>query len=284
MRTGIFIDDTGNAGNETESIYDGTDRKSWLALILTPEQRIEAADQMGYLLNELKTNLGADEFHFKDIYNGQGQFKGVDIELRKQIFRSFANIFYDMNYPMLIQTMTAADMARNKLISNNPKIKADNFKLTDTSDFALFILFFRIKHFLTSKNRIPSPVDIIIDEGRQKPNTTQRVELLGGLLHNSEAHYKSSHQEPLIQLVDYAAFCLNRGRWILTHAVKKPLDREMLEIFSSANFNVLNMKKQLVKVDGDTTAMYDKILADTYAQHSHLGELDLEDMIRHFYR
>lgn len=284
MNTGIFIDDTGNAGSLTESRYDTTDRKSWLALILTPENRKHANSQMVYLVDKLKREFGANEFHFKDIYNGKGQFEGIDFGIRKMIFQTFANIFAVTKYPMLIQTMTNEEWSRNKLITSNPKIKADNFKLKDTSDFALYILLFRIKVFLKSVPRVPVPIDIIIDEGRQKPNTVQKVEIFGNLLYNKEIHYRSSQEELLLQLVDYAAFCLNRNRWILTHKIKKPIDWEMLEIFSSANFNVLNMKRQVINANEDSTELYDKILEDSYAKHGHLGNLDLEHMIRDFYK
>jgi hypothetical protein len=66
--TGIYIDDTGTSGMKSKSNYDAIHKKTWIALILTPEQRQEAYIQMNGCVEEIKTRFNAKEFHFIDIY------------------------------------------------------------------------------------------------------------------------------------------------------------------------------------------------------------------------
>lgn len=148
MIGGIYIDDTGTPGTISKSKYDSTDRKSWLALILTASQRKTAYEQMRGCLLELNSICNASEFHFTDIYNGKGEFKSVTLSVRLGIFRTFAEIFRLMKYPMLIQTFTSDDLLRNKIVVANGKVKLDGFTLKDPGEFALFFLLFRIKKYL----------------------------------------------------------------------------------------------------------------------------------------
>lgn len=156
----------------------------------------------------------AEEFHFKDIYNGTGQFKGITLPKRIELFYTFAEIFRNYNYPMLISTIGSDDLKRNKLFISNPKIKVSNFKLANSSDLALFLLLFRIRKYLLKYSGLHLPVEIFVDNGRQAANTAQKVDMLDGLVKSNQLFYKSSHEEPLIQLADFAAFCLNRHRWL----------------------------------------------------------------------
>ena len=238
---------------------------------------------MNYFLSALKSRFGAEEFHFKDIYNGNGVYHGVSINERLDIFLSFAGVFREFKYPMIISTIGIDDIERNKLFISNPKLKVDNFKLSKSGDFALFLLMFRLKKYLLEQPNLKSNVDIYIDSGRQKPDTVQKTDIFGDLLADRQLVYKSSHDEPLIQLVDFAAFCLNRHRWILTSNLKSALDIEMRQIFSHANFNVLNMIKKITAVDGDLVSEYDSILKDAYDKNNCLTELDLQEFILQFY-
>ncbi|MGE6220390.1 hypothetical protein ACQKCH_11235 [Nubsella zeaxanthinifaciens] len=116
MRAGIFIDDSGNPGTKTENKYDSTDRKSWYAVVLTAEQRIEAHSFMTALIKENFGLYGSNEFHFTDIFSGVKAYKNVPLDARMRIFEHFATIFRDMKYPILHMTMTGADYERSKIV------------------------------------------------------------------------------------------------------------------------------------------------------------------------
>ncbi len=281
--TGIYIDDTGTPGIKSKSIYDTTDRKTWVALILSKEQRKEAYSQMEGCIKEIKIMFGASEFHFTDIYSGTKEFASVDLRVRIEIFRGFAEIFKQMKYPMLIQTFTSDDILRNKIVISDKKIKADNFNLSNTSDLALFFLLFRIKNYLKENINIPLPIEIIIDEGRQKKNTIQKCELLKGYLNNENLMYRSSADDHLLQLIDFVAFSINKVRWILTNDKKTDIDYEMLKICETANFNILNIKKQKVNFKEHSFQDYDKVLRGVYDRNNNLSDLELEELKKNLF-
>lgn len=281
--TGIYIDDTGTPGMKSKSKYDATDKKTWIALILTPEQRKEAYTQMADCIDEIKSLFNATEFHFTDIYSGKREFENVELSSRLGIFQAFAEIFRQMQYPMLIQTFTSDDMLRSRIVVSDKKLKADNFKLSDPSDFALFFLLFRIKKYLQENKQIPLPVEIIIDEGRQKKNTTQKCELLKGYLHNDTLVYKSSSEDYLLQLIDFVAFSINKVRWIMTNDRKSEIDYHLMKIFERADFNILNIKKQLINFNEHTVEDYDKVLREVYDKNNNLSEVELEDLKKKLY-
>jgi hypothetical protein len=278
VRTAIYIDDSGTPGMKSKSKYDATDRKTWVALILKPNERAEAEFQMQGCLKELSNTLKASEFHFTDIYSGEKEFSGIELRTRLNIFRTFAEIHRATQFPMLIQTFTSDDIMRNRIVIKGNPSKIDNFDLKKTSDFALFFLLFRIKQHLKENNHIPLPIDIIIDEGRQKKNTFQKCELLKDFLFDQKLTYKSSKDEPLLQLIDFVAFSINKVRWILTNELKKDIDIEFLKICDRANFNILNIQRQEINLASYTVADYDRILQKVYDKNKNLSDVELEQL------
>lgn len=275
--TSIYIDDTGTPGIKSKSVYDTVDKKTWMALILNSEQKSEAEIQMKGCIQLLKEEFNASEFHFTDIYSGKNEFKNITLEKRMGIFKAFAEIFRQMKYPMLIQTFTSDDILRNRFLIEGKNIKIDNFRLSDTGDFALFFLLFRIKKYLV-ETKVSLPVEIIIDEGRQKKNTTQKCDLLKGYLYNDVLSYRSSSSDHLLQLIDYAAFFMNKVRWIQTNDKKTDLDYELLRIAERADFNILNVVKQKIHFDDNLVAAYDNILRGVYEENNALSGIEFEEL------
>jgi hypothetical protein len=282
MLTGIYIDDSGNPGKISASKYDSKNRKTWIALILTPEERLEANMVMEFFLDKLKKEINATEFHFTDIYSGNGQFKDLGLDIRLDMFETFAGIYELYKYPLLMQTLSSEDIPRNKLTTNPQKKKYDGLNLNDSEDLALCTLLFKIKKFLQANPNIPRPVEIIIDQGRQKPNTVQHCSMLGNMLYNQEIQYKSSFDDPLLQLVDFSAFAMNRNRWILCKEDKNELDIELLRIFSQANFNISGIKRVLVAPKSDTIKIYDGLLKEAFDKNKDLDNLSIEELIKRF--
>lgn len=263
MNIGIFIDDTGSPGLKVNSRYLTTDRKTWVAVILTELERIEAKEQLTECIKYIKDEFNADEFHFKDIYNGANQFKNIDLEIRLEIFKAFAEIFKTYKWPMIVQTFNNHNMYENKLIYENitkinEAVKIDNFNLKDNGDLALFYLLFKCKKYIEkNKNEYSLPVDFIIDEGRQKANTYQTTTLLEGIANNNKLYYAKSSEEILIQLADFAAFCLNRVQLIMANEKRNSLDNTFVKICEYADFNFINIPKEKVNLNKFSTDDFD---------------------------
>lgn len=280
MRTGVFIDDSGNPGMLTDNIFDAKYRKSWYAIILSPQQREDADFGMRQLIAEHDGRYGEKEFHFTDIYNGKGKFKDVPLNDRLVIFEHFAGIFSEFQYPILSHTMTFEDFERNKISTVNLKFKADNFRVAEASDFALYFLLVKSRLFLDVHPEYSCPIDVVIDSGRQAAETFQKADVLGEKLHDGKLQYRSSHDEPLLQLADFAAFCLNRAYRLNQKAKRSSLDEHMRKILSDANFNTINIRKQIIHINDDTRQMHESLLEEAYSKNMPFDNIELEELIQ----
>lgn len=123
-------------------------------------------------------------------------------------------------------------------------------------------------------------MEITIDEGRQKKNTTQQSKLLQGFAFNDSLTYKSSGEDAILQLVDFVAFSMNRVRWILTNDKKSELDLTFLKICDRANFNILNIERRPIQFASHSVEDYDRILRETYDRNGNLSDVALEEFVK----
>lgn len=279
MRAGIFIDDSGNPGTQTENVYDTTDRKSWYAVVLTSEQRIQAHSFMTALIRENFSIYGAKEFHFTDIFSGVRSYKGVSLDTRLQIFEHFATIFRDMKYPILHMTMTSADYERSKIVRPKGKHLIDGFDMTRHEDLTLCYLLLRCHYFLKKNRNGYPPVEIVIDAGRQKDGSIQEMNEFKSDFIDKTIRYVASEKEPMLQLADYAAFCLNRAYWLQNKSKRTDLDLAWLQIFAWADFQTLTMHRMLTDAKGDTKAIYEEMLTKAYKVNDDRNDIGLEEML-----
>jgi len=82
----VFIDDTGSG-----HLKKGEPVR-FVAVIVKPETTPLVPAMMKVSLDALKEATGAAEFHFTDIYQAQGEFRGIPIETRLRIFKVFADL------------------------------------------------------------------------------------------------------------------------------------------------------------------------------------------------
>ena len=242
MNTLVAIDDTGSPGCKITSRFLHPKRKSYVAMILTPKEREYAQKQFEGCFDFLKNEIGKSEFHFADIYNRRGEWKDADERVVLAIFSTFAEIFHNFRCPFIVQTCDP-NFFRNNGIIIKGKVRIDGLDLHKYEDFALFFLLMRCKWFLLEK-KYPLPADFVIDEGRYKKGHKQESKLLKGVASNNQFVFKSSKDFILLQLVDFAAFCLNRMQLLLVKGKERTnVDEEFLKIISYANLNFVNLKK-----------------------------------------
>lgn len=242
MNTLVAIDDTGSPGCKITSRFLHEKRKSYVAMILNPQERKYAQEQFEGCLDFLKNELGKTEFHFADIYNRRGEWKDVNEKTVLAIFSAFAEIFRNFRCPFIVQTCDP-NFFRNNGIIIKGKIRIDGLDLYKYEDFALFFLLMRCKWFLLERDyRLPA--DFVIDEGRYKNGHNQKSILLKGIASNDQFVFRSSQDFILLQLADFAAFCLNRMQHLLVKGRKRTkFDEEFLKIISHANLNFVNIEK-----------------------------------------
>ncbi|MCD8033460.1 MAG: DUF3800 domain-containing protein [Alistipes sp.] len=266
--TYIFIDETGTPGQKTNSKYGGPSLCSWFAILVSQKEKSEIEGKINNLKNRYLQSLNLDEFHFVELYNGKGDWRLLSIETRLHIMYDFADIYKSGNYPLFVQSLDDNDYERLK-ITREPSVSISNFKLNNVKDFALILLFNKLKCFLNKhSNRYKLPVQIIIDEGRQKNNSKCRIDLLGNNLKDQTIEFRSSKSEPLLQLIDFIAFSLNRNRYLLSQNKKSQKDLSFLQMTTYANFEVNGLKRGLVNYMGNTTEQYDNFIDEENRKHN----------------
>lgn len=276
MATYIYIDDTGNAQHRSGFKYDTSRSASWCAIILNERQYDSALEFMNHMSDKFLKPLEADEFHFADILSGKGIYRNFNN--RFDIFRSFSRFSALEQYVVILQSFGEDDYKRNKLEKTNTAI--DGFKLHSYSDFALFILLYRIKEYLNSNPSYTKPYKIVVDEGRYKNNSYQDCLMFGELLEDRKILYKSSKEEKLLQLADFTAYTLNRCTWLNMKDVLSKYDIEFLQIASEADFNAPFLRKMYLSIDSNRRQIYENLLDIANKKNQALSRENLDDFVK----
>ncbi len=124
--------------------------------------------QMPEALDELKTQTGAKEFHFTNIYAGRGEFKNVSLDLRLTLFEVMVRIFTGYQFPILVQTLDPDLLSNIRSGASFPE-QLGAFHLTKPADSALFFLLLRVKWYLEENFAEDTRLTrIFVDEGFKK--------------------------------------------------------------------------------------------------------------------
>lgn len=267
MAWGVFIDDTGSPGIQDAPNNYHPERKTWVAVLVPPAQMREVMVQMPAALEELKESVGADEFHFTEIYSGKKQFKGVDLQVRLNLFVFMAKIFTEYRFPILVQTFDPETLADVQSRSNGQLPDSiPPFDLTSCNDLALFFLLIQVKGFLQETEMRGKNARVFIDEGFKKQGIALRIPSFENVFADSQICFADSSSIFPIQLADFAAFSLNRVQLIGGKQDRGSLDNEVLRILSPIAFNYVNIKKTEVSLDREGPLM---TLADSRPNGPH---------------
>lgn len=248
---GIFIDDTGSPGITDAPLNFHPERKTWVAVIVPPSQIAEVMQQMPQALDELRHLVGADEFHFTEIYSGKKQFKNIDLQVRLGLFEFMAYIFSAYGFPVIVQTFDPETLEDVRLRSGSQfPDSISPFNFSKCEDLALFILLLRLKWYIKETETYPSTkARVFIDEGFKNNGIAIRIPTFDDVFADGQICFAKSSSIYPIQLADFAAFSLNRVQLLGGREHRSPLDTRLLEILSPVAFNYINIEQKIIPVD-----------------------------------
>jgi len=248
---GIFIDDTGSPGIQDAPPNFHPERKTWVAVIVPPSQIAEVMQQMHQALDELRQLVGADEFHFTEIYSGKKQFKNIALQVRLGLFEFMAYIFSSYRFPVIVQTFDPETLADVRSRSGNQMPDSlPPFDFTKCEDLALFFLLLRLKWYMKeTETYSKTKARVFIDEGFKNNGIAIRIPTFDDAFADGQICFAKSSSIYPIQLADFAAFSLNRVQLIGGRDQRSSLDKRLLEILSSMTFNYVNIEKKIALVD-----------------------------------
>jgi hypothetical protein len=227
---GVFIDDTGSPGLKTPGLHEK--RKSWVAVIISPNQVSEVMDQLPWALSFLEElGIKDPEFHFTDIWAGKGEFKKLDMQQRLAIFGFMSHIFTRYQFQVLVQTFDPENGADVQRRADWPE-SFGPLKFSKHEDLALIFVLLRVRMHLKAIEDGNATACVVIDEGRLASGSTIVVPGTAPTFVGGAALFASSRSVHPIQLADFAAFVMNRWQLLRVKENLSDLDKTLLEIIS----------------------------------------------------
>ncbi|EPE2229697.1 hypothetical protein ACSG4H_001623 [Cronobacter turicensis] len=90
---------------------------------------------------------------------------------------------------------------------------------------------------------LPEHLTIIMDEGIKQPREPFGYKYFPDRSSNYHGYYGSSKTEPLLQIADFMAYCINRTTYLAMKSERSYDDNYFLNIISSMNINSTDIKK-----------------------------------------
>ncbi len=204
----VYIDDTSFAGNSEQGLVDKS-TVLWTAVILKEKQKQLLEECVEKLLDYFRVS----EFHFKEIYGGRGEFANFSFEDKLKIVECFVALYNKYRPMCLIGTCDKNTLSNTGFSDKFQKFKIDGFSFEKPKDYSLYVLLLNIQRYIKNKKKKYKQyrclqIRIIIDEGRQKVGSTQKI--VGDDVDYIELQYESSQQIKLLQFADFLAFVSNR--------------------------------------------------------------------------
>jgi hypothetical protein len=239
---GVFIDDTGSPGLANTPVHLHPDRKTWVAVIVDRSRMAETLRSLGRLLWQLRSTVGAPEFHFSDLYNGKRKFATLALRERLQLLRLFVQLFDKNDLQILVQTYDPEQVARMAQHLDHQSPAYGPLRLDQHEDAALLMLLWRVKEYLASAAMDRVAGRVFVDKGRFS-NGTMIGPIFPPYIAEGRIFFADSSSIFPIQLADFAAFALNRSQLLFGKAELSRLDREFLELVSPLAMRYRNIAK-----------------------------------------
>lgn len=236
----IAIDDTYGPKVETESEFVSGRRRTHVAVVFDDHEVGYIRQQIRACLDEIVHSMGvtADEFHFVDVYNRNSPWDQLPGQANLGLFEFFANIYSQYRWPVIIQTiddLTLKDHGIQELRGS-----VDGLHLEKPEDLSLLFLLFKIKRNRKISNE---EISLIVDEGKKKAGSVISPKIFQNWQSRVSGVYASSKEEPLLQLADFLAFCINRCTHLAMKKNRTEVDNWFLELVGSMNINSEDIKK-----------------------------------------
>ncbi|MDO8776172.1 MAG: hypothetical protein Q7K57_47195 [Burkholderiaceae bacterium] len=235
----IAIDDTYGPEASGGSVFISGSRRTHVAVVFPDSDTKKIREQVAGCLEEIRrlTGVAAKEFHFVDIYNRNAPWNNLADHVNLQLFSFFALIYKRYQWPVVIQTIdnrTLKDHGIEKLVG-----KIEGLDLSKRSDLSLLLLLIKIKFEYKQK---PEPIRLFIDEGRRRSGASFGAKIFHDWPLKFQGEFSSSVTEPLVQIADFIAFCINRSTHLATKKDRTEIDNWFLNLVGTMCINCKDLR------------------------------------------
>jgi hypothetical protein len=229
-------------GPSTLPALDGTHVAVWFEDDKVAEVRRQLRDCLDYM-GELLPRA-PKEFHFVEIYNGYGEWKPFKEDKRNlRLIEAFGSIYAMHRWPVMVQTVD--DRTFRDYGIESFKGVLDGLDLSDRDDLSLLLLCLKIERRLTD---VAVPLTVIVDEGKKKRNAAFGRDIFRNRQHY-QGWYATSSQEPLLQIADLLAFCINRMTHLSLKDARTDTDREFIAVVNDMQIRSADLSPIAVSHD-----------------------------------
>jgi hypothetical protein len=230
----VAIDDTYGPDAATPSRYVTGKRRTHVAVIFPDGEVDNIRQQVRNCLQFASLEFAREvtEFHFVDIYNRNPPWDTLEDHVNLDFFGAFCSIYAQYRWPVVIFTVD------DRTISDHPSLKSggmvDGLDPGKRDDLALLLLCLKLKllHKTTGE-----PLHLYVDEGRGKPGREFGSQIFHDWPAQYSGAYASSKAEPLLQIADLIAFCINRSTHLQTKSKRTAVDNWFLRLMSRMAIN-----------------------------------------------
>jgi hypothetical protein len=235
----IAIDDTYGPENWAGSCFVTGDRRTHVAVVFPDEEVQYIRKQAAECLAEIEnlTGVAAKEFHFVDIYNRKSPWDKLPDQANLRLFEFFASIYRYYKWPVFIQTIDTRTLGDYGICGLVGKI--EGLDLSDNADLSLLWVLVKIKSKFKNS---PAPITLFLDEGREKPGMVFGSKIFHDWPDSFDGRYSSSATEPLLQIADFIAFCINRSTHLAMKSKRSDVDAWFLKLVGGMGINCADLK------------------------------------------
>ena len=237
----IPIDDTYGPNEPSPSEFVTGARRTHVAVVFEDNDVAYIRDQVRDCLDYLASQLPSPpaEFHFAEIYNKRGIWKHLDGEKNLFLIDAFSEIYRRYRWKVFIQTVDERTLKDQPSLAELPEID-DLDPRNNWSDLSLLLLCLQIR--IAYKESRP-PISLLVDQGARAPNSPFGTKLFSNWGSSFTGKYESSSAEPLLQIADFLAFCINRVTYLGLKSVRTNVDYNFLEMVSEMKINCDQLKR-----------------------------------------
>lgn len=218
--SGIYIDDSGNPGADSPSVFLPESRKSWAAVVIPESIANDIEQAMSIFLGGIMQDYELSELHFTDIYSGRGIWKKVPVAERIQIFDLMTMLVSKFNLPVFYQSFSEEfrkDYSKEWDQISELEIKFWDFK--STPHISLFLILIQLRDAIPILRKqsgdFESTLDIFVDAGLAKNSALIQLPFSGNGHISNSIKFEHSNSKAGLQIADFVAFVISKSQRIM---------------------------------------------------------------------
>lgn len=191
------------------------------------------------------------------MYNRRDKFKNIQFSETLEILDMFAKLFQEFDLKIFVHTNNSEFESKQQTLTSQLDILAKQIHLPEgAKSQELLLVYCKAKQYVEQTLGDGKITEIICDEGLRKNGAVEKIN------ENTTLKFQSSKDCNLLQLADFAAWFITRGKHIYdkasTNKTISESDNAVFQIYSKLSNNYVGLPKLIIQLDNLKDFDYDK--------------------------